>query len=125
MNAMNVLLELASVHAALGRVLDHLRSVALLVTRLYLGWIFWHSGSGVALLCTALLVPGIFTRIGALGALAAVVSMVLTPDINATFLWAFMASVLMVSGAGIFSVDTWLERRLARRCRPFMAAPPA
>ena len=122
---MNVLLKMASVHAALGRVLDHFLPVSLLTTRLYLGWVFWQSGSVVALACTAMLVPGIFTRVGALGAIAAIVAIGPAPHINATFLWAFMASVLIVAGAGTFSVDARLERRLARRCRPFMAAPPA
>jgi uncharacterized membrane protein YphA (DoxX/SURF4 family) len=122
---MNVLLKMTSVHAALGRLLDHFLPVSLLTTRLYLGWVFWQSGSVVALACTALLVPGIFTRIGALGAIAAIVAIGTTPHIDATFLWAFMASILIVAGAGTFSVDARLERRLARRCRPFMAAPPA
>jgi uncharacterized membrane protein YphA (DoxX/SURF4 family) len=122
---MNVLLKMTSVHAALGRLLDHFLPVSLLTTRLYLGWVFWQSGNVVALACTALLVPGIFTRIGALGAIAAIVAIGTTPHTDATFLWAFMASILIVAGAGTFSVDARLERRLARRCRPFMAAPPA
>jgi uncharacterized membrane protein YphA (DoxX/SURF4 family) len=124
---MNVLLKMTSVHAALGRLLDHFLPVSLLTTRLYLGWVFWQSGNVVALACTALLVPGIFTRVGALGAIAAIAAIGPTPHINPTFLWALMASVLIVAGAGAgtFSVDARLERRLARRCRPFMAAPPA
>jgi uncharacterized membrane protein YphA (DoxX/SURF4 family) len=122
---MNVLLKMTSVHAALGRLLDHFLPVSLLTTRLYLGWVFWQSGNVVALACTALLVPGIFTRIGALGAIAAIVAIGINPHNDATFLWAFMASILIVAGAGTFSVDARLERRLARRCRPFMAAPPA
>jgi len=41
---MNLLLNLTSTHAALGRLLDHLRSLVLLGTRFYVGWQFWKSG---------------------------------------------------------------------------------
>src|SRR5262249_57817715 len=41
---MSALLNLAAVHAALGRLLDHLRSVVLFGTRFYVGWQFWKSG---------------------------------------------------------------------------------
>jgi putative oxidoreductase len=41
---MSTLLKLAGVHAALGRLLDHLRSLLLLATRFYVGWQFWKSG---------------------------------------------------------------------------------
>ena len=41
---MSYLLNLAAAHAALGRLLDHLRSLALLGTRFYVGWQFWKSG---------------------------------------------------------------------------------
>src|SRR5262245_31752858 len=41
---MNALLSLTNVHAALGRLLDHLRSLVLLGTRFYVGWQFWKSG---------------------------------------------------------------------------------
>ena len=41
---MSSLLRLASIHAALGRLLDHFRSVVLLGTRFYVGWQFWKSG---------------------------------------------------------------------------------
>src|SRR5215468_6761716 len=41
---MSPLLKLATVHAALGRLLDHLRSLVLLTTRFYVGWQFWKSG---------------------------------------------------------------------------------
>jgi len=41
---MNHLLNLIAAHAALGRLLDHLRSVVLLGTRFYVGWQFWKSG---------------------------------------------------------------------------------
>lgn len=41
---MNLLLKLTAAHAALGRTLDHLRSLLLLGTRFYVGWQFWKSG---------------------------------------------------------------------------------
>ena len=41
---MNYLLKLVAAHAALGRLLDHLRSLTLLGTRFYVGWQFWKSG---------------------------------------------------------------------------------
>jgi putative oxidoreductase len=41
---MNLLLNLTSAHAALGRLLDHFRSLVLLGTRFYVGWQFWKSG---------------------------------------------------------------------------------
>lgn len=41
---MNFLLNLVAAHAALGRLLDHFRSLVLLATRFYVGWQFWKSG---------------------------------------------------------------------------------
>jgi putative oxidoreductase len=41
---MKLLLNLASVHAAIGRGLDYLQSLTLLITRFYVGWQFWKSG---------------------------------------------------------------------------------
>jgi len=41
---MSPLLKLARAHAALGRLLDHFQSLALLATRFYVGWQFWKSG---------------------------------------------------------------------------------
>src|SRR5262249_7103715 len=41
---MNLLLNLTAAHAALGRFLDHFRSLLLLATRFYVGWQFWKSG---------------------------------------------------------------------------------
>lgn len=41
---MNYLLNLIAAQAALGRLLDHLRSLVLLGTRFYVGWQFWKSG---------------------------------------------------------------------------------
>jgi putative oxidoreductase len=41
---MPFLLTLSGAHAALGRFLEHFRSLVLLGTRFYLGWHFWRSG---------------------------------------------------------------------------------
>jgi putative oxidoreductase len=41
---MNILLNITVLHAALSRLLDHFRSLALLATRFYVGWQFWKSG---------------------------------------------------------------------------------
>ena len=41
---MKFLLNLTAAHAALGRLLDHFRSLLLLATRFYVGWQFWKSG---------------------------------------------------------------------------------
>ena len=41
---MSTLLKFAAAHAALGRFLDHLRTLVLLATRFYVGWQFWKSG---------------------------------------------------------------------------------
>ena len=41
---MNLLLKLTDAHAALGRFLDHFRSLLLLATRFYVGWQFTKSG---------------------------------------------------------------------------------
>ena len=41
---MNYLLKAVAAHAALARLLDHLRSLVLLGTRYYVGWQFWKSG---------------------------------------------------------------------------------
>ena len=41
---MTFLLKFVSAHAALGRLLDHSRSLVLLATRFYVGWQFWKSG---------------------------------------------------------------------------------
>jgi putative oxidoreductase len=42
---MQFVLKLTDAHAALGRLLDHFRSLVLLGTRFYVGWQFWKSGS--------------------------------------------------------------------------------
>jgi putative oxidoreductase len=41
---MSYFLKLVAAHAALGRLLDHFRSLVLLGTRFYVGWQFWKSG---------------------------------------------------------------------------------
>jgi len=164
---MKSLLKLASLHAALGRSLDHLRSLFLLATRLYVGWQFWKSGwlkvsswsSTLDLFTTeyhvpllppavaavtgafgeiffpALLFVGLFSRVGALGGFfvnaMAVISyrqVLLAEGSEAALaqhvLWGFMFLLLAVMGPGKIALDTWLERRLAARCRPFTPALP-
>ena len=72
-----------------------------------------------------LLYLGLFTRLGALGTLfvnvMAVVSyrqVLLSEGFEAALgnhiLWGFMLLVVLVFGAGRFSLDAWLERRRAR-----------
>jgi putative oxidoreductase len=162
---MNFVLKLTDAHAALGRLLDHFRSVLLFGTRLYVGWQFWKSGSlklsswpstldlfrseyhvpllppdvaAVAgtfgeLFFPALLFIGLFSRVGALGAFfvnaMAVISyrQVLLAEgseaaLGQHILWGFMLLVLAIIGPGRIALDTWLESRSARRCRPVTAA---
>ncbi len=164
---MKFLLNLASLHAALGRLLDYLRPLFLLGTRLYVGWQFWKSGwlkvsswsSTLDLFTTeyhvpllppavaavtgafgeiffpALLFVGLFSRVGALGGFfvnaMAVISyrqVLLAEGAEAALaqhvLWGFMFLLLAVTGPGKIALDTWLERRLAARCRPFTPALP-
>jgi len=164
---MKVLLSLANLHAGLGRLLDHARSLFLLGTRLYVGWQFWKSGwlkvsswsSTLDLFRTeyhvpllppavaavtgafgeiffpALLFLGLFSRVGALGGFfvnaMAVISyrqVLLAEGAEAALaqhvLWGFMFLLLAVIGPGKIALDTWLERRLAARCRPFTPALP-
>jgi putative oxidoreductase len=165
---MNFLLKLTAAHAALGRLLDHFRSLLLLATRFYVGWQFWKSGwlkvtswsttldlfrteyhvpvlppeiaavTGASgeLFFPALLFLGLFGRVGALGAFfvnaMAVISyrqVLLAEGSEAALaqhvLWGFMLLVLSVFGPGGISVDAWLQRRNAARCRPFSPAVPA
>ena len=162
---MNLVLKLTDAHAALGRLLDHFRSLVLLGTRFYVGWQFWKSGSlklsswsstldlfrteyhvpvlppevaAVAgtfgeLFFPVLLFLGLFGRVGALGAFfvnaMAVISyrQVLLADgseaaLGQHILWGFMLLVVIVVGPGRITVDAWLERRSAARCRPATAA---
>lgn len=164
---MSSLLKLAGAHAAVGRMLDHFRSLVLLGTRFYVGWQFWKSGwlkvtswsstldlfrseyhvpllpppvaavtgAGGELLFPALLFLGLFSRIGALGAFfvnaMAVISyrqVLLAEGSEAALgqhvLWGFMLLILTVFGPGKIALDSWLEARLAARCRPFTPAVP-
>jgi len=165
---MKFLLTLASLHAALGRLLDPLRSLFLLGTRFYVGWQFWKSGwlkvsswsSTLDLFRTeyhvpllppeiaavtgafgeiffpALLFLGLFSRAGAIGGFfvnaMAVISyrqVLLAEGSEAALaqhiLWGFMFLLLALTGPGKIALDTWLERRLAARCRPITPALPA
>jgi putative oxidoreductase len=162
---MNPLLKLVAVHAALGRALDQLRSLALLGTRYYVGWQFWKSGwlkvtawsstlelfrseyhvpllpppvaavTGAfgELFFPTLLFLGLFSRVGALGGFfvnaMAVISyrQVLLAEgseaaLGQHILWGFMYLILAVFGPGKIALDTWLEGRLAARCRPLAPA---
>jgi putative oxidoreductase len=76
-----------------------------------------------------LLVLGLFTRLGALGLFAvnlmAVVSYwhVLGSEgfeaaLAQHVLWGYMIAVIIFTGGGGISLDTWLEKRSAARCRP-------
>jgi putative oxidoreductase len=76
-----------------------------------------------------LLVLGLFTRLGALGLFAvnlmAVVSYwhVLGAEgfeaaLAQHVLWGYMIAVVVFCGAGGISLDAWLEKRSAARCRP-------
>jgi putative oxidoreductase len=81
----------------------------------------------------ALLLLGLFGRIGALGTFAvnamAVISyshVLLSEGFEAALgqhiLWGTLLLGLIVFGPGKISLDAWLERRLAARCRPLAAA---
>jgi putative oxidoreductase len=158
---MKFLFTLTTLHAALGRLLDKLQSVALLAARLYIADVFWRSGwlkltswdSTLDLFRTeyhvpvlppylaavtgtfgelffpTLLVLGLFGRLGALGTFAvnamAVISYshVLFQEgfeaaIGQHILWGTLLIGLSVFGPGRISVDAWLERQSAARCRP-------
>jgi len=162
---MSYLLKLVAAHAALGRLLDPLRSLVLLGTRYYVGWQFWKSGwlkvtswsstlelfrseyhvpilpppvaavtgAGGELFFPALLFLGLFSRVGALGAFfvnaMAVISyrQVLLAEgseaaLGQHILWGFMLLILAVFGPGRVALDSWLEARLAARCRPIAPA---
>jgi putative oxidoreductase len=140
----DLLLKLTTAHAALGRLLDHLQSLALLAMRCYVGWqlssttlelfttghqVPWSSagvatavGTG-ALFFAALLFLGLFARVSALGALL----LLLAPGPQhalAHVASGFMLAALVVFGPGRIAVDAWLERRCAARCRPLVSALP-
>jgi putative oxidoreductase len=159
---MNAAFALVRWHAVLGRMLDTLRPLLLLGTRLWVSWQFLVSGwlklttwdttlylfqdeyrvpllppAFAAVVGTAgelffpvLLVLGLFARLGALGLFAvnalALISYwhVLGGDDFAAargqhYLWGFMTLVIAFCGAGGISLDTLLERYVARR--PSMA----
>ena len=88
-------------------------------------------GAGGELFIAALLFLGLFSRVGALGAFflnaVAVISyrqVLLAQGSEAALgqhvLWGFMLLILAVFGPGRPALDTWLERRLAARCRPLV-----
>jgi len=141
----DLLLKLTSAHAALGRLLDHLQSLALLAMRCFVGWqlssttlvlftsghqVPWSSaevatavGTGGALLFAALLFLGLFARVSALGALLLLLAA--GPQLAPGHVpWGFMLAALVVFGPGRIAVDAWLERRCAARCRPLVTALP-
>jgi len=93
------------------------------------------SGACGEIFFPALLFLGLFSRVGALGALfvniMAVISyrqVLLAPGYEAALgqhiLWGFMLLILAVFGPGRVALDTWLQRRLAARCRPFTPGLP-
>jgi putative oxidoreductase len=140
------LLKLTTAHAALGRLLDHLQSLALLATRCYVGWqlsstthelfttgqhvplssaaVATAVGRGGALFFAALLFLGLFARVGALGALLLLLAAGAQVALGQHLLWGFMLAVLVVFGPGRIAVDAWLEKRCAARCRPLVATLP-
>jgi putative oxidoreductase len=80
-----------------------------------------------------MLVLGLFGRLGALGTFAvnamAVISyshVLLSEGFEAALaqhvLWGVLLAGLVVFGPGKISVDAWLERRAAARCRPLQPA---
>jgi putative oxidoreductase len=94
------------------------------------------AGTAGELFFPALLFAGLFGRVGALGAFAvnamAVVSyrqVLLSEGFEAALgqhiLWGLMLLVLAVFGPGRIAVDSWLEGRLAARCRPPVPATDA
>jgi putative oxidoreductase len=90
------------------------------------------TGAGGELFFPALLFMGLFSRVGALGAFfvnaMAVISyrqVLLAEGFEAALgqhvLWGFMLLILAVFGPGRFAFDSWLEQRLAARCRPLVS----
>ena len=91
------------------------------------------TGAGGELFFPALLFLGLFSRVGALGAFfvnaMAVISyrhVLLAEGYEAALgqhvLWGFMLLILAVFGPGRLALDSWLEHRLAARCRPSVSA---
>ncbi len=156
---MKFLLALSDAHTGLGRLLDHFRSLTLLCARLASGWALWQAGTVLltapgrnegavhqmllpaltsltgayaALIFATLLFLGLFTRIGALGALSLNAALFLSVNSGLSGadpaqllrceLWGFMLLIVAVFGPGRMAADSWLERRSAARCRPSTAA---
>jgi putative oxidoreductase len=93
------------------------------------------TGASGEIFFPALLFLGLFSRVGALGGFfvnaMAVISyrqVLLAEGSEAALaqhvLWGFMFLLLAVTGPGKIALDTWLDRRLAARCRPFTSALP-
>lgn len=91
------------------------------------------AGTAGELIFPVLLVLGLFGRFGALGTFAvnamAVVSyahVLLSEGFEAALgqhvLWGVLLLGVIVFGPGKLSVDAWLERRAAARCRPLQPA---
>ena len=88
-----------------------------------------YAGTFGELFFPALLVLGLFSRVGALGTFAvnamAVISyaaVLLAEGSEAALgqhvLWGFMLATLAIAGPGQFAIDSLLERKVAARCRP-------
>lgn len=88
-----------------------------------------YAGTFGELFFPALLIAGLFSRAGALGLFAvnamAVISyshVLLTDGFEAALgqhvLWGFMALVIALCGPGRWTLDSFLEQKLAARCRP-------
>jgi len=93
------------------------------------------AGASGELFFPALLFVGLFSRVGALGAFCvnamAVISyrqVLLAEGSEAALgqhvLWGFMLLILAIFGPGRFALDSWLERQVAARCRPFVGITP-
>jgi uncharacterized membrane protein YphA (DoxX/SURF4 family) len=141
---MKFILALTDANSALGRLLDHLRSLLLLGTRVYVAWPHWTeamhaagpaSAGAAAARCAGLffallLTLGLFARFGSLGSLmlyGALLAFVPSglPGLREghdQLLLLFMLLLLTLFGPGRLAVDAWLERRSAVRCRPATAA---
>jgi putative oxidoreductase len=86
-------------------------------------------GSFGELFFPTLLILGLYSRVGAVGLSAvnamAVISyayVLLSEGFEAALgqhvLWGFMLLLLAIAGPGKIAIDSWLEKRLAARCRP-------
>jgi putative oxidoreductase len=86
------------------------------------------AGTAGELIFPALLIAGLFSRVAAIGGFAvnamavlAYSHVLLSEGFEAALaqhvLWGLMFAVLVLFGGGSISVDAWLERRSAARCR--------